>query len=174
MEQIIKMIISPYTDKLIMVHQYQAQSNNCGPFCAAMAINSIMDLHLDGSDLAKSMNHPRFNLFIPVIRRIPEYATFPWGITDVLWEYGIKSSWKFFNAFSNLTELLPENLMLILLTATYKPINAHYRILASLENEQIGFVDPAYPVKEIHYQSRSSFLEEWKNAFNPIITVQID
>ena len=164
---------SAFNNRLVANHLYQAQSNNCGPFCTAMVINLIKGLHIDGNDLAQSMNHPRFNFFLPMIRRIPDYATFPWGITDSLAENGIISSWKFLNAYSDLSNFLPQKKILVILTATYKPLNGHYRILASLEEDRVGFVDPAYPVNEIHYQQRASFLLEWQNAFNPIITVQV-
>jgi hypothetical protein len=165
-------IISPFTEKLRLNHQFQAQSNNCGPFCAAMSINTIKGTHVDGNDLALGMNHPSFSFIFPVIRRIPDYATFPWGIVNVLGQNSIKSNWRFFFTFSDLSILLPENYLLILLTATYKPLNGHYRILVSLEDDQIGFIDPAYPNSAIHYQPRPSFLLEWQNAFNPIIIVK--
>jgi hypothetical protein len=172
MEEIMK-ITSPYTDKLIQNHQFQAQSNNCGPFCAAMSINMIKGTHLDGNDLAASMNRPRFNIIFPIIRRIPDYATFPWGIVDTLGQNKINASWKFFYTFSDLSTLLPGTNLLIILTATYEPLNGHYRILVSLEDDQIGFIDPAYPVNGIHYQPRPSFLLEWQNAFNPIIMIRL-
>jgi len=163
---------SPYTQALIIDHQYQAQSNNCGPFCAAMTINTIKGTHIDGNDLASSMNRPRLNIVFPVIRRIPDYATFPWGIVDALGEYSVKSTWKFFQTFSDLSSLLPQLNLLIILTATNNPLNGHYRILVSMEDDQIGFIDPGYPAKDIQYQPRPAFLLEWQKAFNPIIIVQ--
>ena len=164
---------SIYTGILVSNHQYQAQSENCGPFCAAMAINAIKGSHLDGNDLALSMNRPGFDHFLITIRRIPNYATFPWGIVDVLSENGIKSSWKFFSNFSDLSSLISQKNILIILTATYQPLSGHYRILASIEDDKIGFIDPAHPEQDIKYQPRPSFLLEWQNAFNPLITIQV-
>ena len=166
-------INSVFTDTLVTNHLFQAQSNNCGPFCAAMVINMVKGSHIDGNDLAQSMNRPRFNLFYPIIRRIPDFATFPWGITDTLAENNILSTWKFFNYYSDLINLLPQKNILIVLTASYKPLSGHYRILTAIEEDRVGFIDPAYPVNEIHFQPRASFLLDWQNAFNPVIIVQV-
>ena len=62
-------------------HQFQGQSNDCAPHTVAIVVNALKGQEmLKGDEVAKEMNKPslRFGL-LPLIRRIPNSATFPWG-----------------------------------------------------------------------------------------------
>lgn len=79
-------------------HVWQRDTNDCGPHVVTMAINFWQGREvLDADDVARVMNRPRFGVgVIPlVIRRIPNWATFPWGIADMLRINGIPARWRF-------------------------------------------------------------------------------
>jgi hypothetical protein len=79
-------------------HIDQGSSNDCGPHVVAMAVNFWRGAEaLDPRAVAQAMNRPRLGLgLVPlVVRRIPNYATMPWGIADMLRLNGIPARWQF-------------------------------------------------------------------------------
>jgi hypothetical protein len=75
----------------------QGDSNDCGPHVVAMAINFWQGSTVVQADaVAREMNHPRFGAGLPplVVRRIPNWATFTWGIVDELKLHGIEARWR--------------------------------------------------------------------------------
>ena len=81
-------IISPHIDAILAALQHQGDSNDCGPYTTATILNALLDLNLDGSQLAQQMDKPVWRGPLIVIRRVPNWATFPWGIVDVMREHG--------------------------------------------------------------------------------------
>ena len=139
--------------------------------CAAMIINTIKKLQVDGFAIAASMNQSHsFSLFNP-IPRIPNSATFPWGMVEVFSAYGISSNWQSFTSFAQLSDLLVAKNMIIVLTANYQPLSAHYRILVSIDQDHLGFVDPAFPQENIQYQPVDTFIASWHKALDTIIKI---
>lgn len=89
-------IAERHGQKIEDYHVSQGDSNDCGPHVTAMAINFCQgNRTLDASTLARQMNRPRVGGGFPplVVRRVPNWATFPWGIVDVLREHGLTASW---------------------------------------------------------------------------------
>src|SRR3972149_2740931 len=81
-------------------HQWQGRSNDCGPFTTAIVLNTFRGEKIfDGKTLALEMNRPRLRWYglLPflVIRRIPDWATLPWGIADTLTQNGVRARWRF-------------------------------------------------------------------------------
>lgn len=149
---------------ILASHQCQGSLNDCGPFSAAILINSTFDLNLDGRTLGKEMNRPRFKNGLLVFRRIPNWATFPWGIKDIFDRYGLHSSWKLFHSLYNLLVDLEQGRLLIVLIGGWKPVWAHYLILVSTHPKNgLGFVDPAIPDAEIKWRSLEEFTRLWNN-----------
>src|SRR5512133_3005754 len=87
-------VSSAFTDQILAVHAWQGTSNDCGPFCTAMLIRAAQHADIDPSVLARHMDHVAWRGRMPVVRRIPGWATFPWGVADVLRRYGIPATWK--------------------------------------------------------------------------------
>ena len=164
-------INSIHTNRILLNHQYQYQSNNCGPLCAAMVINTIKGLRIDGFVIADAMNHQTNNNWLALIPRIPNSATFPWGIVSALAGYGITSNWRSFTPFASLTNLISKKYLIIVLTASYQPVSAHYRILVSIAPDYLGFVDPAYPQENLQFQPVDSFISSWHRAVDTIIMI---
>ena len=93
-------------------HTAQGRTNDCGPHAAALAINFWHgEPRTDPHALARMMNRPRLGpgLIPLVVRRIPHWATFPWGIVDVLRQQGIAARWRFFAAEEQLHRALAED-----------------------------------------------------------------
>jgi hypothetical protein len=75
----------------------QGDSNDCGPHVVAMAINFWQGSTVVQADVvAREMNRPRLGTGLPplVVRRIPNWATFPWGIVDELKTHGVQARWR--------------------------------------------------------------------------------
>ncbi|MCE1255615.1 MAG: hypothetical protein LWX83_18950 [Anaerolineae bacterium] len=75
--------ISKLTPHLLEQHQFQGFTNNCGPFCTAMVISFLTHSNIQGDFIANQMNVFNWKKWPPCIRRIPNSATFPWGIVNI-------------------------------------------------------------------------------------------
>lgn len=87
-------LISRHAEAVLSAHCHQGASNDCAPFAAAMVLNGIFGADVDPVDLARRLDHPRrraFGKVLPLIRRIPRSATFPWGVVDALRGYESRS-----------------------------------------------------------------------------------
>ena len=163
-------VFSPFTQSLLAVHQYQGKSNDCGPYTAAIVINALQGLRLDGTQLAHQMERLNFRPFLTV-RRFPGWATFPWGVTGVLREYGLKSSWHFL-ANQGLLDRALSHSIAIPIFGSWKPFWAHFAILVADHPELgWGFVDPAHPKGEIIWRSKSDYKHLWRAFGNLLVTV---
>lgn len=154
-------IQSRFTQKLVINKLFQGNTNNCGPFCAAMIINTFSDYKTSGEFIAESMNHPTWKVWRPSIKRIPDSATFPWGVVDLLSEYGINSSWSCFNSLDKLSMEVNNRPWIIVITAKIKPLSAHYRIVTAIREDTIGFIDPAYSENIVTWQNKDDFVKGW-------------
>ncbi|MBN2305627.1 MAG: hypothetical protein JXQ72_14180 [Anaerolineae bacterium] len=98
------------------VHVHQGDSNDCGPHVVTMAINFWHgEQRLDAETIAKTMNRPRVqrSLIPVVVRRVPNWATMPWGIVDVLQENGIPARWQMRATEEDIQRALREDRLLM-------------------------------------------------------------
>lgn len=146
-------------------HQSQGPSNDCGPYTAAIVINALTGAAVDGARLAEEMDKPRWPgwpLPLPVIRRIPRWATFPWGMVDVFQQYGLKARWRIAAGEHDLVLALRQGRIAMPTIGTWRPLSAHIKPLAAYHPELgWGFVDPAGP-PGLSWQSPQSFRREWR------------
>lgn len=101
---------------LASYHLHQGDTDDCGPYAVTMAVNFWHGKEvLLAPDVARAMNRPRFGVGFPplVIRRIPNWATFPWGIADMLRLHGIPARWRLFATEDHLHRALRENRLLM-------------------------------------------------------------
>lgn len=97
-------------------HLHQGRSNDCGPHVVAMAVNFWHGRAvLDAAEVARAMNRPRLGVGFPplVVRRIPAWATFPWGIADVLRANGVPARWRARASEDDLHRALAEDRLLM-------------------------------------------------------------
>ena len=93
-------------------HIDQGSSDDCGPHVVTMVVNFWHGNDvLDAPSTARAMNRPRWQASWPplVVRRIPNWATFPWGIVDMLREHDIPARWRLFATPDHIFRALSEN-----------------------------------------------------------------
>ena len=162
-------------DQLLKYHQHQGQTNDCAPFTTAMVINAVRDeKQLDGVELAKEMNWPRARWWgpipIPVVRRIPNWATFPWGVADVLKAHAVPCRWRFGAATGDLHRALADGRVAMPIIGEWKPVWAHIKPLAAYQPPHgFAFADPANASPGLVWQNEADFLRLWKNYGNLLI-----
>lgn len=162
---------SKYTEVLLQNHLFQGYTNHCGPFCTAIVLNTVKKSNIAGETIVEIMNKPSWNKLTPSIKRIPNGATFPWGIVETFSEFGIPSTWQAFSSFTKLEDELSSDFIFIILTALRHPVSAHYRVLTTIKEDIMGFVDPALPEKNITWQEKQLFIESWWTAGNILIRI---
>lgn len=111
------------------------------------------------------MNSVDWSTFPPVISRIRDWATFPWGIIHYLKKKTVSSRWRVLQQPEKLVASLAARNLPIVLIGGFKPAWAHYMVMVSTHPELgFGFCDPAYPYPEVHWLSSEIFLDQW-NAY---------
>ena len=156
------MLISKSIKLLQKSHQYQGQTNNCGPY----AIATILPLFgLEGISGGYVADH--FNQLASISSgffpgRIRDNATFPWGLVRVFKQYNINSQWRFFCNKDLLISRIPTNNLQIVLISDLFKMHAHYLILVAYdEHLGMGFIDPAFPNSAIHWITEKTFRKKW-------------
>lgn len=155
---------SPLADKMLAKVQFQGQRNDCGPFTTATVINAMQERDLDAIQLAESMNKPVWRGWRYVVRRVPNWATFPWGIVDVLREHGLNARWRLFAQPANLFEGLVRGSVLMPIIGEWRPAWAHVMTLVAWHPQQgWGFANTQYNHKKIDWHADEKFRRQWNN-----------
>lgn len=165
-------LVSPFADRILANLLYQGATNHCGPYSATTVINTLKNLHLNPETIAQELNKPIVRFFVPIARRIPNSATFPWGMVDIFNQFGIKASWHCFTSFNHLLDDFQKGLILLPVIASLKPFWAHIMILIIVHPEKgVGFANTqiAYPV--IDWITEKQFRQQWQLTFNCVVEV---
>lgn len=117
---------------------------------------------IQGEEIASELNKPRWHFGIPILRRIPNWATFPWGLIDILKLRGVQVHWKIMESKQGLFSALNTDIIPIVIIGSIIPFWSHILILVASDDEKgWGFVDPAIPTREIHWFTDNYFLFHW-------------
>ena len=155
---------TPWLAALLAAHQHQGSGNHCGPFAAAIALRALGRAEVDGETLARELNRPRWIGPLPLIRRIPNWATFPWGVADVLRRYGLRARWRFAAPWSLLHHGLEQGWLLLPVFGQWRPLWAHIAVLAAYHPQKgWGFVDSAHPRPELVWRDTATFARQWRS-----------
>jgi hypothetical protein len=166
-------IESPLTQQVLAAHQYQGQRNDCAPITAAMTANVLGNLDIDGERLAQNMNRPVMRGVMPVIRRIPDWATFPWGVVDVLRQYRLYAKWWRLRSFEWLHAHIGGDSLLITITGHWRPLWAHMMVLLAYRDDLgYGFANPAYAEKVLYWLPTPKFEKQWQAFGRNVIEVR--
>ncbi|MEA3309329.1 MAG: C39 family peptidase [Chloroflexota bacterium] len=165
-------------------HQHQGTTNNCGPTSLAIAANAIRgQTQLQGPIVAQELSTPKFRVRpIPhlVIRRIPNWATFPWGIVDYLHQQGLTAHWAVGGTEERLQHnLATEQITIVLIGELWSWRRwhytgwAHFKVLYGFTTGRgYLFVDPARGDKHgLSWQTTAEFLQQWRNLFRIYVEV---
>ncbi len=165
-------------------HQYQGKTNNCGPTSLAIVANALWgQTRLQGPRVAQELSTPRFRVHpIPhlVVRRIPNWATFPWGIVDYLRQLEIPAHWAVGGTEEKLRRNLDaEQITMVIIGELWSWRGwrytgwAHVKILYGFTpGRGYLFVDPASRDKHgLSWQTAEEFAQQWRNLFRSYIEV---
>jgi hypothetical protein len=168
-----KTLMSPHRPALLASLQYQGSSNDCGPFTTATVLNFCKGLNINAAELAKEMNRPKWRGPILVIRRIPNWATFPWGIVDELRAHGLNAHWRFFSKAEDLHRGLERGDILMPVIGSWKPLWAHVMTLV-IWDERLGwgFANTQRNDHAIDWFPDQRFQEQWKAMGRLLIAVR--
>ncbi len=176
-------------------HQYQGYTNDCGPTSIAIAVNAFLgERVLEGPVVAEEMSHVAFewkpfpHLVVP---RIPNWATFPWGIVYYLRKQGFRARWRLFGTLERLERnLRADRLTMVIIGEPWRWEKwtytgwAHVKVLfGQLPGQRLLFVDPGYSRSSDHdrlehhglfWQDQDEFLRQWRNLLRIFIEVEED
>lgn len=150
--------------------QYQGSRNDCGPFSTVTVINALLGLNLNAIDLAHEMDRPIWRGPKFIIRRVPNWATFPWGIVDMLRSYGLEATWRLFASVDQLRQALPQGVVMMPIIGEWKPLWVHVMTLVAYDPLQgWGFANTQYDHHFISWLSDETFRARWKALFRILI-----
>ncbi|HEY88633.1 MAG TPA: hypothetical protein G4N98_02720 [Thermoflexia bacterium] len=165
-------------------HQYQGATNDCGPTSLAIVANAIWEqTRLQGPRVAQELSAPRFRVRPmphPVVRRIPNWATFPWGIVDYLREQEIPARWGLGGTEEKLRRnLAAEQITMVIIGELWSWRGRHYTGWAHVKTlygftpgRGYLFVDPAHRAEHgLSWQTAEEFAQQWRNLFHIYIEV---
>lgn len=165
-------IQSPHLHQVLSALQYQRGSNHCGPFTTATVINALCAERLDGARLAEEMNHPAWRGPFPVIRRIPNWATFPWGMVDVFRQHGLRASWQFLGNPKLLKEELPLGFVFMPVIGSWFPLWSHVITFLSWHpGRGWGFANTQSRRQELYWLIEDRFLAQWRAMGNLLVII---
>jgi hypothetical protein len=159
---------------LVDYHRHQGQTNDCGPHVVVLVIHYWYGTSQPvPADIAQTMNRPRWQRGFPpvIVRRIPGWATFPWGIVDLLRAHNIPARWRLWANEQHLLRALAEGRVAMPIFG--EPLRrrgwrwagwSHVAALTGWDAEQAEywFVDSARHHAPASY-SRQEFMRWWRN-----------
>jgi hypothetical protein len=164
---------SPHQSKLLESLYFQGMSNDCGPYTTATVLKAIRGLELNPAELARRMEKPVWRGPIFVVRRVPNWATFPWGIADVLREHGLNARWRFFTSPDEVFANLERGDIVMPVIGSWRPVWAHVMTLVVWEpQEGWGFANTQYNHQNVHWVPEEVFQRQWRAMGRLVIFAQ--
>ena len=171
-EMIQQELVSPFADRILTNLLYQGSTNHCGPYSATTVINALKNLNLNPATIAQELNKPIKRYFIPIPRRIPDSATFPWGMVDIFNQFGIKSHYQFFTSYNYLMKSFQKGFILLPIIASLRPFWAHIMILIAVHpNKGLGFANTQFAYPAIDWITEKQFRQQWRLSMNCVVEV---
>lgn len=166
--------LSPKASNILNALQCQGQSNDCGAYTTASVLNAMCGANLKGDDLATEMERPVRRGILPLVRKIPNSATLPWGMVDVFRSYGYRSNWRIFTKTEYLRKHLTGNKVLMPIIGTWKPISAHVMTLVAWDAKKgWGFANTQYNHHDIHWLPAETFNRQWRAMGHLLVEVTV-
>ncbi|HQZ71552.1 MAG TPA: hypothetical protein PK826_09550 [Anaerolineae bacterium] len=160
-------VTAAHSQSVLAGHCFQGDSNDCGPFTVAMLVHGLTGGSVDPAGLARQLDRPRWRGlwgFLPLLRRIPGFSTFPWGLVDALGLYGMRARWQRGCTEAELRGWLAAGLGIVVLYGAWTPKPwAHYVVLLAEDPERgWGVADPGRSSKDMRWIDRESFARRWR------------
>lgn len=165
-------IRSPHATALLNSLQFQGKSNDCGPFTIATVLNALRNLEIQAPELASLMDRPAWRGPHLVIRRLPNWATFPWGIVDIFRSYGLSAKWKMFVKPIQMLEKLDRGWIVMPVIGSWRPLWAHVMTCISWHPDTgYGFANTQINKQDIYWLDEKTFARQWRAMGGILITV---
>lgn len=169
---------SPYASALLRHHAHQGASNDCGPYAAATVLNAL-GVACAHDALARELDRPRprgLLGLLPLVRRVPRSATFPWGVADALAAAGLRAVWCFGTPAERLRAGLVRGEILLPYLGGFRPRPwGHVTILAAWDPARgWGLVDPAHPRAELAWLDDATFRRRWRALGRLVVVARQD
>ena len=185
-------VISPYSKAVLDHHEFQGRTNDCGPFCVAMIVNAVMAQPVAGTAVTPHpvagtavTPHPVAGAavaqettrlgsrgLLPVVRRIPGSATFPWGLVDVLADHGLRASWRARGDEAGLRAILASQRLPIVALGGWRPLWGHWVVvLAHSPDLGWGLADPGTPGNDLVWLAEARFQGWWRALGRIVVDV---
>lgn len=166
-------VLSPHKNPILSSLEFQGKSNDCGPFTTATVLNALRGLKIAPDLLAREMDKPVWRGPLFVVRRVPRWATFPWGMVDIFNQYGLTASWRPFATKSYLRTSLSESNVLMPIIGSIIPLWAHVMSLIAWDDSKgWGFANTQFSHRNIHWLSESIFTRQWRSMANMLVEVK--
>ena len=165
---------SEHTEDILDNLQYQGSSNDCGPYTTATVINAMRQQNLVGDELADQMNKPRLRGILPVIRRIPNWATFPWGMVDVFRDFNLQARWWLRVPVSYLRPAIDNGHILMPIIGEWRPKPwAHVMTLVAWDPDKgWGFANTQFSHRNISWRPDEDFQEKWNRYARLLVEIE--
>ena len=169
---------------LYKYHQHQGHSNNCAPTSLSIAANTLLGVErFRGPVVAEEMNRVAFEMRpLPhlVVRRVPNWATFPWGVVHYLRTHNFRAKWHLRGTIENLVHNLETDQITIVIGGEPFLIKdrrfkswSHAKLLFGYTpGKGFLFVDPAHQKNPsssdpwrrygLSWQPEQEYLELWR------------
>jgi hypothetical protein len=166
-------LLSPKSSAILTALQWQGDRNDCGPFTTVTVINGLLGLNLDAIQLATQMNRPVWRGPLFIVRRVPNWATFPWGMVDVFRSYGLKANWRAFAKPDALLQALQNGVVAMPIIGEWRPLWAHVMALVAWDSDKgWGFANTQNDNHEIDWWSDNIFRPQWRSMARLLIEVK--
>lgn len=172
-----------HADAILGAWRHQGPSNDCAPYCAAMVLNGLLRAEVDASSLARELDRPRrgglFGL-VPVPRRVPGSATFPWGLVDALRQGSraagaeLRVGWGALNRRDRLLAGLVRGWVLFPILGGWQPRPWGHVVVLVAWDPRLGYglADPAAANADTVWLGESEFAKRWRALGNLLVTAQ--
>jgi hypothetical protein len=179
-----------YQTDLFLWHQYQGDdTNDCAAFSIAIVGNAFLNRpQFDGFKVAREMEKltlvtsPLPHL---TLRKIPQWASLPWGVSGYLQSQHIPAKLNWFASVDHLLRNIRENRLSIVILGDLLKGWGHAKALYGYEADGpkpprgFYFVDPGYPKEYsrphqplgVFWQDENEFKQQWNSLFRILIEI---
>jgi hypothetical protein len=177
-----------YQTDLFLWHQFQGDStNDCAAFSIAIVGNAFLDRsQFEGFKVAREMEKVTL-VTSPLphltLRKIPQWASLPWGVSGYLQSQHIPARLNWFASVDHLLRNIREERFTIVILGDLLKGWGHAKVLYGYEptGPQPGFyfVDPGYPKEYsrphqplgVFWQDENEFKQQWNSLFRILIEI---
>jgi hypothetical protein len=165
-------IESQYARQILEKLQYQGSRNDCAPYTIATVVNALKGESLAGDQLGQEMNIIRWRGPLPIIRRIRNWATFPWGMVDVFRDHGLAAQWWLFVPREYLRPALANGHILMPVIADWRERWAHVMTLIAWDEAKgWGFANTQRNNNQIDWFAAERFYKLWQAAGRLLVEI---